>query len=147
MAASCPTLVDPPTVSVVIELIRTRQGNTLINSLSHLLIAYIPTLQHRLSRSTGNFLLNLPLQSSHMILSPHACVSPTSACSCIPSLASKRALMSAAAAEADPDIALALVCALADTLVVPVFMQLLQPHEHLIGMSACPPLPLPSLPP
>ncbi len=44
--------------------------------------------------------------------------------------------MSAAATESDPDLALALVCALADTLVVPVFMQLLQPHEHLIGMSA-----------
>jgi hypothetical protein len=44
--------------------------------------------------------------------------------------------MTAAAAEHDPDIALALVCAVADTLVVPVFMQLLQPHEHLIGMYA-----------
>ncbi len=47
--------------------------------------------------------------------------------------------MSTAASECDPDVALALVCALADTLVVPIFMQLLQPHEHLVGMSAAPP--------
>ncbi len=44
--------------------------------------------------------------------------------------------MAAAAAEFDPDVALALVCAVADTLVVPVFMQLLRPHDHLIGMYA-----------
>ena len=42
--------------------------------------------------------------------------------------------MQTAAAEQDPDVALALVCALADTLVVTVFMQLLQPHDHLLGM-------------
>ncbi len=54
----------------------------------------------------------------------------------MPSLESKRALMSAAAAEPDPDVALAIVCAVADTLVAPVFMQLLRPHEQLIGMYA-----------
>jgi hypothetical protein len=41
-----------------------------------------------------------------------------------------------AAAEVDPDVSLALVCSLADTLVVPVFVELLRPHEHLLGMFA-----------